>query len=383
MRLAGRVKARWQASEMPAWPTTPRAELGAAQRALRLALGIPVAPAGPEEWAQTFAVARRESLFALCWLRSADTIRSSAPPELAAAWRGVALRYGFRTERRLERLVVLRDALASVDAEPVLLKGMALSQRLYGDPAARVSGDVDVYVAAEARPVARACLRSLGWRLDEGMAPWEEAFDRVFGRDVERLEVHSFLLGDLLAHLPTPLPETELVRFRKVAVRALAPAPLAVTLAVHLARHRVAPLLWFVDYAMLWNSLVEGERRDAWAAARRSRVELYLAFAIAAAARVPQAVGVDVTKAHGALRALGVHEGRRDNGHPMWRDLRFAGTAGDLARVSASWALPPAMRAAPGGLRTGLAARAARVARRGLARLAGRGEAVLVDPRHA
>ena len=70
-----------------------------------------------------------------------------------------------RSGRRLRGLQRADDVLADAGVDRLVLKGVPLSQRLYGRPLLRSSADVDLLVApAAARPAEKALLRA-GWRL--------------------------------------------------------------------------------------------------------------------------------------------------------------------------------------------------------------------------
>ena len=92
-----------------------------------------------------------------------------ARPELAGrpevgALRRLRDRRLLRSGRRLRGLQRADAVLADVGVDRLVLKGVPLSQRLYGHPLLRSSADVDLLVApADARPAEKALLRA-GWR---------------------------------------------------------------------------------------------------------------------------------------------------------------------------------------------------------------------------
>ena len=93
-----------------------------------------------------------------------------ARPELAGrpaigALRRLRDRCFLRSGRRLRGLQRAAGVLADAGVDRLVLKGVPLSQRLYGHPLLRSSADVDLLVApADARPAEKALLRA-GWRL--------------------------------------------------------------------------------------------------------------------------------------------------------------------------------------------------------------------------
>ena len=92
-----------------------------------------------------------------------------ARPELAGrpavgALRELRDRRLLRSGRRLRGLQRAAGVLADAGVDRLVLKGVPLSQRLYGHPLLRSSADVDLLVApADARPAEKALLRA-GWR---------------------------------------------------------------------------------------------------------------------------------------------------------------------------------------------------------------------------
>ena len=303
-------------------------------------------PPSAGEWPAILAFATRERLAALAWRRSARFIRSSAPPECSARWRGVAAGCDAEGRRAVE---ALHDLVAALDAdgiESVALKGPALGERLYGDAFVRPLNDLDVYVPADARARAAGALAAAGWRLDEPAAPLEESFRKEFGGRLVFVEVHSSLTDDALTwHLRLPAPESVPLRVGggERTVRAHGGDLLPAYLAAHLAKHTLPPLLWLVDFATLWRSLDGEARARARAAARAHRVGRYLEWAVRRAALLERVVAGDVS----ALEALGYRERDRREVHRLARVAALADTPLDAARVVGGWAFPPAMRGNP------------------------------------
>ena len=131
-----------QARNLPDAETRAVASANPVTVALRLALGLEL---GTEraDWVAVFAVALRERLAPLAWLRSGTVIRESAPRDVVDRWRTLAVTVDRRGRERLALLATALDALRGRGIEPLVLKGMPLSERLYGDPFVRAS-DVTV-----------------------------------------------------------------------------------------------------------------------------------------------------------------------------------------------------------------------------------------------
>lgn len=314
----------------------------AAHWTLALALGCPL-PDAPISWEAVLEVAEAEGCAPLCWSRGAAVIRSRAPRAVADAFRARTIAVAARAARQVATLRGTLAALEAADAAPVVLKGAPLALLAHGDALVRQSADVDLLVPRAARARAAAALSRDGWRLVQGAAPWEETWLRGDGERVEHLELQSAPFGEMLVHLePATLPTTRSV-VEGVAMTVLAPAVQPTYLAVHLARHRLAPLLWFADLAALWGGLAPALRDEAERFATRHGLERYLRWALArgeAARRV----------ARGELAALGalgrVTARGRAIGHPAIRDLLFAPGPRAALQALAAWAVPPTTRGA-------------------------------------
>ena len=169
--------------------------------------------------------------------------------DLATTWRRAALAAQVRGERQLE---LVREAMSTLDSagvDAVVLKGLPLGLRLYGDPFVRCSADLDLYVPARQRDRAASTLRRLGWSSTDGAAPWHETWSSVRGGVEYYLELHSSLVSDHLAHVGAPAPISARVAIAGAELRVHVGDFLAPYLAVHLATHQLPPILWLVDFA--------------------------------------------------------------------------------------------------------------------------------------
>lgn len=232
------------------------------------------------DWSTLLARAEHERLVAVCWLHGADTIRRGAPAAVRNAWQKRAIATGLVANKQLEILAETIAGLQSEGASPVVLKGFPLAQRVYADHAVRPVLDSDLYIPEAQRTGAASALASLGWRCTSGCAPEEERFERVVGPDTFVLEVHSSALDDpLLDHVQFPV-EQELVSVGGYDLPAHSGRYVPGFLATHLAKHHDKPLLWAVDFFVLWGSLSESERDKAISAARDVGLGRHLAWAI-------------------------------------------------------------------------------------------------------
>ena len=156
----------------------------------------------------------------------------------------VALALSSQAETR--RLV---RELGSGGVPVLLLKGPDLQQRLYGTPAAYVSGDVDVLIPRTAAKRARAILERAGWKFEPENGFLWEALRRGDIR-APRLPRRRPLGDPCRAHLPAwSFRRLERALWRGASVglsgaREPAPESLFVFLAVHAAGHRFQRREW-------------------------------------------------------------------------------------------------------------------------------------------
>jgi hypothetical protein len=308
--------------------------------ALRLAFGRPRPEDGRADWSLVFDAASRELLAPLAWNRSGLFIRRHADLELATTWRRAAMAAHVRGGRQLE---LARDATMALDAvgvDAVLLKGLPLGHRLYGDPFVRCMSDIDLYVPAAQRPRAAATLRRLGWRSVDGDAPWHEAWTTIYGDADYHLELHSWLVSDHLTHLRAPVPLSARVDVAGVELPVHAGDSVAPYLAAHLATHQLPPLLWLVDFATLWSDMSEVARGRARDAAHTAGLGRYLAWAVDRGTLIERVAGGDWE----ALGALGIGARRRRDTHSIWRHVALAASTVDRARLLGAFVMPRRVR---------------------------------------
>lgn len=320
------------------------AELSTLQDAARVAIALALGKADegppPREWPRTLAVAHGERIAVLGWLRSGEYIRATAPKEIVASWRATAVRADDLARAQWNRLCELVDRLEVAGVRPVVLKGLPLAARLYGDAAARVSCDVDLYVTPDERETAHEVVCAAGWRRWVGEAPWDAAYMRSGDGRMLYLELHSMLTGEALAHCGPLAIEAEAWDYEGARVQMMAADTLPVYLAANLAKHVPVPLLSCLDFAVLWRSLDEDRRRGAFVTARTARLERCLRWAVRQAASMADAASGDVR----AMRRLGVRSEGRRAAHGHVRLIWLADSPGDATRVLGSWIWPRSTR---------------------------------------
>lgn len=313
-------------------------------RALQLAFGRRGhVPSDAQGWKSLRIAASRERLAPLIWIRSGAYLSEVAPPDECAAWRGAYAHSLARANHHGHALVDVIQALRAEGVSPVALKGLPLALRLYGDVAARPSSDVDLFISTQARAIARRTLRANGWMRTEGEDSGEETFARTDGSTSVHLELHSSLLHPRFSYLALPEPRASNVRILKEDIPAHDDEILSAYLAAHLATHREAPLLWFVDFSVLWGSLNAAQCQSAREVAASVGLGRYLDWAVALAQDVSRAVDrMD------RLRRLGYRERGRREAHPMWRHLRLAPSARARYYAIRSWIAPSWVDRGPG-----------------------------------
>jgi hypothetical protein len=115
-----------------------------------------------------------------------DALRACLPAETLAALGEQYDRVRATPRDSLRTLAEIQDALGREGLECMLLKGVYLAQRLYGDLERRTQYDVDVAVRERAFRSARRILRQTGWT-----ERWRDLHSVSWARDTESLDLHS------------------------------------------------------------------------------------------------------------------------------------------------------------------------------------------------
>jgi len=267
---------------------------GAAEEALRWAIALGLGEAKSDRdierlgdagrsvgWARIAAASARERCLGATWLRSGALLRRTASEDVVAQWRRATVRLDEVGRVQLSSLSDALTALRAANVAVVVLKGAPLSLRAYGAPFLRDTSDVDLFIASRQRARAHAALREAGWRHIDGSAPDDATYVRERSGQRSFVEVHSSLAdAPIVRHVHLPPPDASAIEIAGVAVPAHDGPTLAPYLAVHLAKHTSAPLLWVMDFDAVWNDLDDADRSRARVAARRAGAEGYLDLAI-------------------------------------------------------------------------------------------------------
>jgi hypothetical protein len=308
--------------------------------AVALALGREVESPATADWRRVHAVARAERLAALAWWRAGEQIRRFAPPEVVGRWRAESVAAAELADRQRQALLRIADAAARAGERPLVLKGLPLADRLYGDAAVRVSCDIDLFVSAHQRAAAHTMLTALGWEHWYGSAPYDASYRLPGEGSALFLEIHSLLASEALVHCGL-VPATErLWSDGSLCVRTLDGPVLPVYLAANLAKHATPPLMSYVDLATVWSQLSPEDREGAFRMAARSRLGRCLRWALARAAALPSAAEGDPA----AFRMLGFDGELRVSMHPLLRLMLLSDRPMDAARVLGTWTWPRSLR---------------------------------------
>lgn len=234
--------------------------------ALRIALGVGVRAAdietlsGVVDWAGIGQLAQRHRVVSLA-LGGLESVAEShlaraVPPPLR---RQMAL----RTMQQLEGLRLAADCLAERGIPSIVLKGLPLSQRLFGTPLARDCFDIDLLISPDATDAAQQALTSRGWQLHKPTYRPTPVRNRAYNHFVKdrllmgpggRLELHHRLTNNpflLQVSFDALREEAATAKIGSRSFPVLSDADLLVYLSVHGQLHRFSRLKWLCDMAAL------------------------------------------------------------------------------------------------------------------------------------
>lgn len=273
---------------------TPSAAHRAVLTACRTVLGISTPAAFRDALAQvspdaSLAVLRRERLGPI-----AHVALDGAPAALAAAvaadYYAAARRYVGFAERLAEALAALRAA----DVPVVVLKGMALAEPLYGNPALRPMEDIDLLVGRHDVERTRIALGSIGYPPPASFAEDRRRraasmFTRADadGGPPARIDVHWSLVDAKSSPVAGRWADGVWERTGQASlggdrISVLGPTDALLHACVHLTvNHGLLGLLWRLDIALIagrWRERLDWERLAAVGAASRLGGILYAAL---------------------------------------------------------------------------------------------------------
>ena len=125
-------------------------------------------PRPPHDWANIDVIAEEHAAAPLLhqWLtREKNTVDAPTPARRAIT--ALALRHKLAYRARLKALNLMLEALETQNIPVILLKGAALAETVYADPALRPMRDVDILVSKQQAQAAAQCLTRIGFVQDE------------------------------------------------------------------------------------------------------------------------------------------------------------------------------------------------------------------------
>lgn len=170
-----------------------------------------------------------------------------------------------------EAILALQDA--QIDA--LVLKGPALAERLYPDPALRPSIDLDLLIEPARIDAAAKALMRLGYRAETGpTARYARAYQRQVHLERPQgppIEIHAALyagFGTTVPAEPVVARSAGYVLENRARCRILDAEDEALYLAVHAAGHSFIRMMWLYDLKLVlrahpglhWESVVERAR---------------------------------------------------------------------------------------------------------------------------
>jgi hypothetical protein len=178
-------------------------------------------------------------------------------PALRTRYERIAAGARLRDARLREVLEEVLGVLATADVVPVALKGPMLADRIYPDPALRISSDLDLLVPEQAFDRSVTAVVSLGFRRAD---PIVDAYQRrhehhlQLGRDPgPAVELHFRPLSGFGAVVPAAeLLARALPHWTRggTPVLVLSPEDELITLAVHAAGHLMERTSWLLDLVL-------------------------------------------------------------------------------------------------------------------------------------
>jgi hypothetical protein len=245
--------------------------------------------AGPLQWPRLFERAKRYQLFPLLYAGLRTLGFPRVPDPVRSEWTTIFQFNAIRNELLAMELARILLLLGNAGIPVMPLKGIALGESLYSDPALRVCADIDVLVPTKDVAEAFHLLVSSGYEAEFTQPRLLDLVVRygkhciLTRQDRMRayyLELHSGLLwgGQLERELLEEIwSDAGRRSFSGVPAFALSPEWEFLYLAVHAAQHGWLYLRWYVDLDRLccrgtidWKKVSEKAKWLGWEAAVRS-----------------------------------------------------------------------------------------------------------------
>ena len=241
------------------------------------------------------------ALRAMCEARSA---KCDVPEGVSAQLKAGYYRTAAHNALLLRELERILDAFEQAGIDVVLLKGAALAQTVYPDPALRPMSDLDLLVRKEFLPIGKQIIIALGYKEIRaeylGLAPWlDEAMNHHvhLQNETQKQVIVELHWGIIAGDVDRRSPSTEWLWMRtqpfetsaKITPRTQVFQLTPVALILHSAAHLILQhgkylswLLWLYDLHLLvskyyqeidWGMLLEDANDLHWIAALHSALE--------------------------------------------------------------------------------------------------------------
>lgn len=212
---------------------------------------------------------------------------STLPAEVRKAIEQRRLAERLWADRLSQALGQVLEKLTDAAVQTVVLKGPILGERLYADPAARISTDLDLLIRPADLDRAIAALKPLDYRDPIGPASrYHRQFhhhlrlDRAAGPPVE-LHFRAFTgLGTEIGSREMLNRSTRYLSTSGIACSVVSAEDELLFLAVHAVGHGLARLIWLYDLKMWLRRYPEVRWPIVFSRARQWQVQAALAFAL-------------------------------------------------------------------------------------------------------
>lgn len=230
--------------------------------------------------------------------RIKDLANANTPPKIKQFLQATAQRNQLQKLAHAQEVITIHQLLQNHQIAHVFLKGIGLSLRIYGDPAYRHSGDIDLLVAPEQARKAQKLLLSAGYKPAH---PETALSDKQFRKNIHlshhvtlvkrqggrafALEVHWYLTNP---HQALPLPTSEVLQGKIELTLGNTRLPVPgkihslVFNAYHGSVHQWFKLFWLKDFGTLIHQLTPKEVEAGLQLAKKLQIErsYILAFAL-------------------------------------------------------------------------------------------------------
>lgn len=214
-------------------------------------------------WPDLLAAARLHHTLPLMVEGLGTDLMAALPREIGTSYRTRTMEMVCHSLTRVAELKRLTRALTQAGIRVLTLKGVPLSQRLYGSPALRGKGDIDLLIEPANLWRAQDMILNLGYSVvaDPVLLPEQRSQGQHFIRDIgyRHPQGHVLELHQRLTQDPSLLPldfeslwrERQTVTALGETVHTLSDRHLALYLCVHGAHHYWERLCWLADMANL------------------------------------------------------------------------------------------------------------------------------------